>query len=316
MEDMTAMEISLALLAMSLGLIAWLWLWPQSSKIGLALQSLAALALIVAGWLAAVWTVVPRWTMIVALILWLGAVIRAVRHRQDAMKPKGAAGWVAASLSVTLLLLGGWAISQALLGQSLPPVKSIDLARPLDGSDVAVANGGSRLLINAHQDTLDLSIPRHRLWQGQSYGVDFVALRPLGFTANGLRPADPARYAIFGRPVKAPCNGQIVRLRDGRPDMPVPELDKAVMEGNYVALRCGTYEIMMAHLKRGSIKVRVGEDVTVGTEIGQVGNSGHSDEPHLHINAQTPGTDAAPFSGKSVAMRFEGRFLARNDRLR
>jgi murein DD-endopeptidase MepM/ murein hydrolase activator NlpD len=79
-------------------------------------------------------------------------------------------------------------------------------------------------------------------------------------------------------------------------------------------LRCGRYEVAMAHLKRGSIIVRVGQPITAGMTIGQVGNSGASSEPHLHINAQTPGTDSAPFSGKPVVMLFNGEFLARNDR--
>lgn len=310
------MEISLAVLAVSLALTIWLWLWPQSSKIGFGAQILRALALITTGWFAGVWTIVPRWTMLVVLILWLVAVILARPQNPRAMKPAGFAGWVATLLSLALLIFGGWATAQALLGQNPPDIASVELELPLNGNDLAIVNGGSRLLINAHQDTLDLSVPRHRLWQGQSYGVDIVALRPLGFTANGLRPVDPARYAIFGRAVKAPCAGEVLRLRDGRPDMPVPELDVRVMEGNFVALLCGRYEVLMAHLKQGSIKVRVGEQVAVGAEIGQVGNSGHSDEPHLHINAQMPGTDAAPFSGKPVVMLFNGRFLVRNDRLR
>jgi len=53
--------------------------------------------------------------------------------------------------------------------------------------------------------------------------------------------------------------------------------------------------------------------LAVGQQIGEVGNSGESAEPHLHIHAQMPGSPDAPYSGTPVLMRLEGRFLVRND---
>jgi murein DD-endopeptidase MepM/ murein hydrolase activator NlpD len=44
---------------------------------------------------------------------------------------------------------------------------------------------------------------------------------------------------------------------------------------------------MYAHLKRGSIKVKSGDQVKAGQEIGVVGNSGNSPVPHLHFHMQT-----------------------------
>jgi murein DD-endopeptidase MepM/ murein hydrolase activator NlpD len=48
--------------------------------------------------------------------------------------------------------------------------------------------------------------------------------------------------------------------------------------------------------------------------IAQVGNSGNTSEPHLHINAQVSGTANAPFSGAPIPIRINGRYLVRNDR--
>ncbi len=104
-------------------------------------------------------------------------------------------------------------------------------------------------------------------------------------------------------------------MTDDRPDLKVPKVDPKVMEGNHIRLRCGDVEIVLAHLKRDSLRVREGQQVATGQIIGAVGNSGMSDEPHLHIHAQIPGTAPTPFSGKPVAMFFNGRFLARNDRI-
>lgn len=49
-----------------------------------------------------------------------------------------------------------------------------------------------------------------------------------------------------------------------------------------------------------------GDAVTKGQLIGAVGNSGYSDEPHLHVQANT-------VDGRPVAIVFDGRFLAIND---
>jgi len=39
----------------------------------------------------------------------------------------------------------------------------------------------------------------------------------------------------------------------------------------------------MAHLMQGSLRVRKGDRVREGQQIGQVGNSGNTSQPHLHI---------------------------------
>ena len=43
---------------------------------------------------------------------------------------------------------------------------------------------------------------------------------------------------------------------------------------------------MLAHLKRGSIVVKVGDNVKRGQLLGKCGNSGNSSEPHLHYHLQ------------------------------
>ncbi len=299
-------------LGLPLLLVIWLWMFPIRNGLGLAVQFLAITGVMVAIWLAGIWTAVPRWTLAVLAVL---AVVAAVRGGRKAPAKLGLGGWLQLLVSLALLVFAGGTLSEIWHGHQPPPFASINLALPLKGDDLVVANGGSSLLLNAHQDTLDLSIPRHRLWQGQSYGVDLVAIPRFGTTSDGLRPADPSRYAIFGRPIHAPCAGTVVTLTNDRPDLAVPKVDRKIMEGNHVRLRCNGVEGVLAHLKRGSVKVAVGQTVTVGQIIAAVGNSGMSDEPHLHIHAQTPGTAAAPFSGRPVAMLFNNRFLARNDRI-
>ena len=60
------------------------------------------------------------------------------------------------------------------------------------------------------------------------------------------------------------------------------------MAGNHIYLRLDESEtyLILAHLKQGSIKVKEGQHVNEGEFLAQVGNSGSSSEPHLHIHHQ------------------------------
>lgn len=81
-------------------------------------------------------------------------------------------------------------------------------------------------------------------------------------------------------------------------------------------LSCGPAQIVLAHMRHGSLEVRPGQAVREGDPLGRAGNSGASTEPHLHIHAQRPAPDGAPpISGEPLPLRIGGRFLVRGDRL-
>jgi Peptidase family M23 len=174
---------------------------------------------------------------------------------------------------------------------------------------------GSDIRINAHLKTLDESVPRFRAYRGQSYGIDIIQVDRFGLRANGLVSSDPADYQIYGKPVLAPCPGKIVRAIDGFPDLTIPQVDLVNRTGNHVILRCGNTDVLLANFRPQSLSVQTGSVVKVGDRIAEVGNSGASDEPHLHIHAQRPGSSVEPFSGDPLPMRFDGRFLIRGDRV-
>ena len=163
--------------------------------------------------------------------------------------------------------------------------------------------------------TLDASMARFQAYRGQSYGVDIVKLNRWGLRANGLLPPQPSAYGIYGEQVYAPCTGQVIVALDGVPDMQVPQMDRQHMAGNHVLLRCKNADVLLGHFKTGSVKVATGQQLTVGQPIANVGNSGNTGEPHLHIHAQRAGTAAEPLSGDPLPVRFNGRFLVRNDRV-
>lgn len=117
-------------------------------------------------------------------------------------------------------------------------------------------------------------------------------------------------YHCFGLPVLAPASGQVLRCRDDLPDVPPGEADTQLNWGNYVLIRLlSGLCVLIAHLRQGSLKVQSGEEVWVGTVIGECGSSGRSPQPHIHLQVQTGealGSPTHPFHLSCV--------LVRNDR--
>ena len=87
--------------------------------------------------------------------------------------------------------------------------------------------------------------------------------------------------------------GQAARLRQG----------VSVIAGNYVTISLhqnGTF-VALAHLRAGSIRVSVGQEVEQGQQIAACGNSGNSTQPHVHVQAM----DSADLSvARGVPMTF------------
>ncbi|SEK62182.1 Peptidase family M23 [Roseovarius nanhaiticus] len=315
---MTAMVLGIQVF-LPLALLAWLLFLPARSLMGFAAQSAGTGAMLFALARVAQWALPVWWLPWVYGSLWLGLVIfRAAGTRLDKrpVLPDGTWGWTGFALAVLLCAVGGWYSVRALMGRSVPAVEVVDIANPLGPGRYLVGNGGSNAVVNAHLTTLDASVARFRPWRGQSYALDFFGLGPWGLRAEGWRPAEPAAYAIFGAELRAPCAGTIVAAEGNMPDFEVPEQDPVNRLGNHVVLRCGEAEIVFAHMRHGSVSVASGDSVVEGDRLGEVGNSGASTEPHLHIHAQRPAVEGAPpISGEPLALQIEGRFLVRGDRL-
>jgi hypothetical protein len=317
--SLLSIMISLSALQFAIPLILVLWIAvaPPRGLLGFWIQVVATATVLFAVGLAGLWTILPWWSPYAFGCLLLPAILVGLRRRQSfaSVLPLNTGGW---TLAVLFLALGGVAIYQAALalrGRAPSQAKPVELAFPLKGGTYLIVNGGSDLSINAHLKTLDVAVPRFRAWRGQSYGIDIVKIDRIGLRANGLQPAEPDAYRIYGAQVLAPCAGEIVAATDNLPDMRVPETDRAHMAGNHVRLHCGDAEVLLGHLRPGSIEVAVGTRVRVGDRIAAAGNSGNSDEPHLHIHAQQSGTVDEPMSGNPLPMSFNGHFLVRNDRV-
>jgi hypothetical protein len=301
-----------------IGLVCWLAFVPARSLAGYFAQALGTGLLILALTLVALWMLLPWWLPLVYALLWIGAIANRIRRgfRFPSRRPATVRGWIALVGLCALGALGATLSWQAIQGRQIPDVRIVDIPLPLGPGTYLIANGGSREIVNAHMMTLDPTVERFRAYRGQSYGVDLIKIDKLGLRASGLQPRDPAAYDIYGEPVYAPCDGTVIASRDDRPDMPVPVMDREIMEGNHVLLDCGDFVLLLAHFRPGSVGVKAGAVVSIRQHLGVVGNSGNSSEPHLHISAQLPGSKAQPLSGDPLAITIDRRFLVRNDRLR
>lgn len=260
--------------------------------------------------------VVPPWYVPYLYgALWVVAVVAgAPSNRWRRVLPVRLAGWAGVAFFAVLGALDAYASAEALLGRRLPERSVANVALPFGDGTFLVAHGGSREIVNVHMKTLG-GAPRFRAWRGQSYAVDLIRIDRSGRRAGGWRPVDPSAYLIFGMPVLAPSAGRVVQVEDELPDMPVPLMDREHLAGNHVLLDCGGFHLLLAHLREGSLEAGPDDAVARCDVLGEVGNSGNSSEPHLHLHAQMQGPSGAPFAGDPVALTIDGVFPVRNMRL-
>ena len=300
--------------AVPLALIAWQLLSRHRSVVQWLIKTSLVAGYLIAFHRAGLWIVLPWYTALVFLAVDAGVALWQVRRVLALPWRAAQRSWVSIVGRATLALITIVVLVLAEAGRQPPTDTMVDLRFPLADGVYYVAAGGSRTLINSHLVTL--TAERFGAFRGQSYGVDLLKLGPLGLRAAGLLPRDNKQYAIYGDRVFAPCSGVVVRAEDGAPDMLPPEPDRSRKPGNHVLLDCAGVHVLLAHFSPGSVRVQAGEHVSTDTVVGLAGNSGNSNEPHLHIHAQRPAASAdAPFSGDPLPIRFDGQYLVRNDRV-
>jgi Peptidase family M23 len=141
----------------------------------------------------------------------------------------------------------------------------------------------------------------HAVTKDQRFAYDLMVIKEASmFSDKGWELTD---YYSFGLPVLAPSDGKIAVVVDQYDDNPPLKPNKdAPVYGNTIVIDHGRGEFsMLAHLKRGSVRVKVGDKVTAGQQIAQCGNSGNSPLPHLHYHVQDT---AAWFKGEGLPIQF------------
>ena len=132
----------------------------------------------------------------------------------------------------------------------------------------------------------------HRGAYEHAFDFEIVDGRGFPFAGDGSRLE---HYFAFGAPVQAPAAGTVAAVHDGDADGAPGDLDAARPWGNAVVLQHGPQlYTVLAHLRRGSLRVRPGQQVGPGDVLAQCGSSGRSPRPHLHFQVQRSAELGAP----------------------
>lgn len=227
-------------------------------------------------------------------LLGLVALVSVLSWRRgnsaDTVSSGRSAGRLVTSASVLVIFT---ALTASALAARIGVRESIDLLFPLSAGTYYVMQGGDSWVTN----------PFHSL-SGSLLALDIVRLNRFGNRALGPAPRALEDYEIFRDTIHSPCAGTVVAVRDDVPDHPPGEADTERSAGNHVVVKCGEVDILMAHMKQNSIMIAPGDVVAPGQSLGQVGNSGNTLEPHLHIEARRRGAD--------LELLFDGRRLSLN----
>lgn len=104
-----------------------------------------------------------------------------------------------------------------------------------------------------------------------------------------------------GVAVRAAADGKVLRTRDGMQDVSVRTIGVEQIKGrecgNAVILaHADGFESSYCHLQQGSVRVKPGDAVKSGQDLGRVGLSGKTEFAHLHFGLRRNGKPVDPFS--------------------
>ncbi|WP_053228400.1 M23 family metallopeptidase [Spirochaeta cellobiosiphila] len=145
---------------------------------------------------------------------------------------------------------------------------------------------------------------------GETYAIDFIMIGEKGklpykssFLRYLLKGLPLGNFYGWGQKIYSPVEGEVVDIEnnieernpvnifhDYRNTMRVTKqfmegsISHKLITGNYVTIKISDKQYaLLAHLKQNSIAVEVGQKVRVNDIIGELGHSGNSTMPHLHM---------------------------------
>jgi hypothetical protein len=127
----------------------------------------------------------------------------------------------------------------------------------------------------------------------QRFAIDWVQVQTVGgVTTTWKGPEDKNEsYFCYDQPIFSVADGTVVAASDGAPEN-VPHsrtfaipIDFNNAAGNHVVVEIAPRRyVLYAHMRPGMVAVKAGDVVRAGQILGHVGNTGSSDEPHLHMH--------------------------------
>jgi hypothetical protein len=167
----------------------------------------------------------------------------------------------------------------------ISPAVPIMIQSPLRGKNWSAGNGPSNTSPH-RRSVLPVDGQPHI---GQRYAIDWVQLGDDGSTFKGDKHKNSS-YHAWDQEIHAVAPGKVIEAKDGIPEN-IPESSKLAititsetLAGNHIIEDLGDgHFAAYAHLRPGTLKVKVGDTVHAGDVLGHLGNTGNSSEPHLHF---------------------------------
>jgi Peptidase family M23 len=144
--------------------------------------------------------------------------------------------------------------------------------------------------------------------QGKGKDSQDFRCRPLSYDGHKGTDFRIATLPKEGKSVDvlASADGVVKGVRDGVPDALLGAKDKPDVKdvecGNGVRIEhAGGWQTQYCHLKKGSVKVREGQSVKAGEVLGEIGLSGQTEFPHVHLQViDTEGAFVDPFNANPM----------------
>ncbi len=231
-------------------ILYWLGFRNGKSKINLILKLLTVWTYFIFIYYTGRWDFLSYFFRYIFLFFLVVLTIKALMQfkRLVLFEKKKIWGWTKFTGQFLFLLLLFWGCIEVISGFSTEE-KGISIAFPL--REGFIGQGGNSELINYHQsDTTS-----------QQYALDIVKLNSWGMRACGFLPDDFNKYAIYGDTIFSPCDGKIVKTRDGQDNAPPGVADTLNPRGNYIVLEYENNLIVMGHMMKNSINVSTGDIV-------------------------------------------------------
>ena len=276
-------------------LVVWLSFGTVRSKLEWLLRFLLVGTVVLIFYRSGVWTVTSYYLRFSIIALFMVSAVYSFLKIRTGCWYVSETQWGRVGGTALLALLGVTLNVLTFSGAHYPD-RRVSLKFPFTQGEYCVIQGGSNVMTN----------PFHSMSPNGKYAIDIVEINTLGNRAASIFPTSLTQYQIFGEVVRSPCKGHVVSAVSGLPDNLPPKVDREHSAGNHIVIECGEFKVMLAHLKESSIRISNGEIVKEGQPVGEVGNSGYSDEPHLHMQANS-------LDGEPIAIMFGDRFLSTNN---
>ncbi len=279
------------------------------SRVGLISTSGFGVALVYFLFLWGQWPLVGsyylRYLMLVFIMAMLGMGI--VRYR---LLPKRKSTSIFMKLRIAVVALLAMFIFYMCFKIKLTntnyPYEAVSLEFPLKGGEYYISSGGASNIVNNHFRNPATA---------QQYAIDINKLNNYKASSKRILSTENTDHFIFSDTVYCPCNGRILEVKTDVKDNLGSTMDVNADDGtgNYVHIQCNDIYVFIPHFKQYSIRVSVGDQVRTGEPLGLVGNSGFSQEPHLHIQASKKDSNGTNIG---VPIKFKGKILSRNNLIR